>query len=147
MGLAYLNLFPEKDDRFQPFVKGEMMRYIFILFMLITMTHMANSDQSSGSIYHLNSNEILDLKNKAETDPKASYGLYEYYTLSEYNEEESLTWLEKAALLGHELAQFNYVKHFYDNGNKKKANSLAKKWKDNVEINKLFLEKNPSNKK
>ncbi|QPS10396.1 hypothetical protein I6G66_10540 [Delftia acidovorans] len=108
---------------------------------------MANSDQSSGSIYHLNSNEIIDLKKKAETDPKASYGLYEYYTLSEYNEEESLTWLEKAALLGHELAQFNYVKHFYDNGNKKKANSLAKKWKDNVEINKLFLEKNPSNKK
>src|SRR5256885_1237805 len=92
-------------------------------------------------------NEILNLKKKAEIDSKASYRLYEYYTLSEYNEEESMTWLEKAALLGHELAQFNYVKHFYDNGNKKKANSLAKKWKDNAEINKLFLEKNPSNKK
>lgn len=111
------------------------------------MTNIANSDQSSGSIYHLNPNEILNLKKKAGIDSKASYRLYEYYTLSEYNEEESMTWLEKAALLGHELAQFNYVKHFYDNGNKKKANSLAKKWKDNVEINKLFLEKNPSNKK
>lgn len=123
------------------------MRYIFILFILITMTNIANSDQSSGSIYHLNPNEILNLKKKAEIDSKASYRLYEYYTLSEYNEEESMTWLEKAALLGHELAQFNYVKHFYDNGNKKKANSLAKKWKDNAEINKLFFEKNPSNKK
>ncbi len=58
-----------------------------------------------------------------------------------------MAWLEKAALLGHELAQFNYVKHFYDSGNEKKANSLAKKWKDNGEVNKLFLEKNPSNKK
>jgi len=124
-----------------------MMRYIFILFILITMTNIANSDQSSGSIYHLNPNEILNLIKNAEIDSKASYRLYEYYTLSEYNEEESMTWLEKAALLGHELAQFNYVKHFYDNGNKKKANSLAKKWKDNVEINKLFLEKNHSNKK
>ncbi len=123
------------------------MRCIFILFILIAMTNIANSDKSSGSIYHLNPNEILNLKKKAEIDSKASYRLYEYYTLSEYNEEESMTWLEKAALLGHELAQFNYVKHFYDNGNKKKANSLAKKWKDNVEINKLFLEKNPSNKK
>lgn len=123
------------------------MRCIFILFIIIAMTNIANSDKSSGSIYHLNQNEILNLKKKAEIDSKASYRLYEYYTLSEYNEEESMTWLEKAALLGHELAQFNYVKHFYDNGNKKKANSLAKKWKDNVEINKLFLEKNPSNKK
>jgi TPR repeat protein len=115
--------------------------------MLVTMTNIANSDQSSGSIYHLNSNDIFDLKRKAETDAKASYRLYEYYTLSEYNEEESMRWLEKSASLGHELAQFNYVKHFYDNGNKRKANSLAKKWKDNVEINKLFFEKNHSNKK
>src|SRR5256885_8080309 len=34
-------------------------------------------------------NEILNLKKKAEIDSKASYRLYEYYTLSEYNEEES----------------------------------------------------------
>lgn len=96
------------------------MRYIFILFMLITMTNIANSDQSSGSIYHLNPNEILNLKKKAEVDSKASYRLYEYYTLSEYNEEESMTWLEKAALLGHELAQFNYVKHFMTTETKRK---------------------------
>src|SRR5258708_25968965 len=72
------------------------MRYIFILFILITMTNIANSDQSSGSIYHLNPNEILNLKKKAEIDSKASYRLYEYYTLSEYNEDRKSTRLNSS---------------------------------------------------
>lgn len=83
---------------------------------------------TSSVAYGLFDDEMEILKNAADSDPKAAFRLYKYYWLSKREPLEAMQWLEKAAVLGLDVAKFNLAYELFVDGgeaNRAKAEKLT----------------------
>jgi len=89
---------------------------LFILFLLPITVECNDMPISTGSIFSLTADSVKILKEKADVgDVESAYQLYQYYTLSNLDESQSIYWLEISAKLGHAIAQYNLAVHYEQN--------------------------------
>lgn len=92
---------------------------------------------STGSGLYLNESDLKSLELKSLSgDKDAAFRVYQYYALSKLDEDEAYKWLERAAYLGHESAQYNWIKLLLDQGRREEAiDWLDKARSDGVHLN------------
>lgn len=77
---------------------------------------------SSGSTFYLSPSDIQNMELKASNgDKDAAFKLYQYYSFSNLDDGKAYMWLEKSAWLGHEIAQYNFIKLLLDQNKKLEA--------------------------
>lgn len=116
---------PAEDDR------GRAMPLGFalgggLLMLFCSNENGAISPQSmltSSVVFGLESQERTAFENAASTQPDAAFRLYQYYWIAKRDPNQAFVWLEKAAMLGSDRAQFNLAYELLEKGT---AESMAR---------------------
>jgi TPR repeat protein len=90
----------------------------------LTKGHQMRNQQpmTTAMIYNLTKPELDVLTEKAKNNDKsASFRLYQYYSLSKRDLAKELFWLNKSAVDGNAVAQYNLAYHYENSGNIKEA--------------------------
>ena len=83
---------------------------------------------SSGSTYALSSDGVAALESAAlDGDRIAAFRLYQYYAYSHYNTAKENKWLERAARLGHPVAQYNLAQRYLEDKDFRNAHHWAER--------------------
>lgn len=127
----------------------------FVISLAVLYREMKTEKQepppvSTGSIFSLSEERVIELTKKAELgDAGAAFSLYQYYSLSNYSEFNSMKWLVVSANLGHVAAQHNLSHEYFGRRDYRSAKIWAEKSKINgnekiddfiIEINKKLGE-------
>ncbi|WP_209346970.1 hypothetical protein [Pontixanthobacter sp. CEM42] len=69
---------------------------------------------SSQAAYGLFPNELAELDAAAKSDAAAAFRLYQYYWIAKQDRDSALSWLEKSANLGSQIAQYNLAYELFE---------------------------------
>lgn len=85
---------------------------------------------TSSVVFSLDPQERIALESAADSQPDSAFRLYQYYWIAKRDPVQALVWLEKAAELGSDRAQFNLAYELLEQGtaeSRSRANGLLDK--------------------
>ena len=117
---------------------------LFLILFLFSLKAMTMNAESSGSTYYIKESDLKNFEEVAETNAETSIKLYLYYKFSKRDVCKASYWLKKSALLGNEVAQYNYIQDRIINKKYADAYEACQAWMpSNPEVKDMCLIKIP----